>query len=51
MKQSGKYYQTFIKILFEGLINNSLIVSEEEYLYRGSQMSRIEMEKIIELFE
>ena len=50
MKQAGKHYQTFIKILFEGLLNNYLIISEDEYLYRSSKMSKIELEKIITLF-
>ena len=50
MKQTGKHYQTFIKILFEGLLNNYLIISEDEYLYRSSKMSKIELEKIITLF-
>ena len=49
-KQAGKHYQTFIKILFEGLLNNYLIISEDEYLYRSSKMSKIELEKIISLF-
>ena len=31
MKQAGKHYQTFIKILFEGLLNNYLIIREDEY--------------------
>ena len=50
MKRAGKHYQTFIKILFEGLLNNYLIISEDEYLYRSSKMSKIELEKIITLF-
>ena len=50
MKQDGKHYQTFIKILFEGLLNNYLLISNDEYLYRGSKMSKIELEKIITLF-
>jgi len=50
MKQTGKHYQTFIKILFEGLLNNYLIISEDEYLYRSSKMLKIELEKIITLF-
>ena len=50
MKQSGKYYQTFIKILFEGLLNNYLIISKDKYLYRASGMSKIELKKIISLF-
>ncbi len=50
MKQAGKHYQTFIKILFEGLLNNYLIISEDEYLYRSSKMLKIELEKIITLF-
>ena len=49
MKQDGKHYQTFIKILFEGLLNNYLIISNDEYLYRGSKMSKIELEKIFHL--
>ena len=50
MKQAGKHYQTFIKIIFEGLLNNYLIIKENEYLYRSSKMSKIELEKIITLF-
>ena len=50
MKRAGKHYQTFIKILFEGLLNNYLIISEDEYLYRSSKMLKIELEKIITLF-
>ena len=50
IKQAGKHYQTFIKILFEGLLNNYLIISEDEYLYRSSKMLKIELEKIITLF-
>ena len=50
MKQAGKHYQTFIKILFEGLLNNYLIIREDEYIYRSSKMSKIELEKIITLF-
>ena len=38
MKQDGKHYQTFIKILFEELLNKYLIISEDEYLYRNSKM-------------
>ena len=45
MKRAGKHYQTFIKILFEGLLNNYLIISEDEYLYRSSKMLKIELEK------
>ena len=40
MKRAGKHYQTFIKILFERLLNNYLIISEDEYLYRSSKMSK-----------
>ena len=50
MKQKGKDYQTYINILFEGLLNDSLIVSKDDYLYRGSNMSKKEIDKIIELF-
>ena len=49
MKRAGKHYQTFIKILFEGLLNNYLIIREDEYLYRSSKMTKI-LEKIITLF-
>ena len=51
MKQSGNNYQTFIKIIFEGLMNKSLSFSEDDYLYRGTRMSKVEIEKIINLFE
>ena len=50
MKRAGKHYQTFIKILFEGLLNNYLIIREDEYIYRSSKMSKIELEKIKTLF-
>lgn len=45
MKKKGKDYQTYINILFEGLLNDSLIVSKDDYLYRGSKMSKKEMIK------
>ena len=51
MKQKGNYYQTFIKILFEGVFDKSLSTSEDDYLYQGSRMTKIEMGKIIELYE
>ena len=51
MKQAGKYYQTFIKVLFEGLLNQSLFISEDNYLYRGSTMSKIESDTIMKLFK
>ena len=51
MKQKGKDYQTFINIMFEGLLNKSFPTSEDEFLYRGTKMSRIEIDKIIKLYE
>ena len=51
MKRAGNNYQTFIKIIFEGLNNQSLSYSEDDYLYRGTKMSKIEIEAIINLFE
>ena len=51
MKQSGNNYQTFIKIIYEGLLNKSLTSSEDDYLYRGSKMSKSEIEEIIILYE
>ena len=50
MKQKGDNYHTFIKLMFEGLLNKSLIMSFDEYLYRGTKMTRNEIDKIIELF-
>jgi hypothetical protein len=50
MKQKGDNYHTFIKLMFEGLFNKSLIMSFDEYLYRGTKMTRNEIDKIIELF-
>ena len=37
--------------MFEGLLNKSLTISEDDLLYRGSKMSRLEIDKIIKLFE
>ena len=51
MKQKGKDYQTFINIMFEGLLNKSFPSSEDDLLYRGTKMSRIEIDKIIKLYE
>ena len=51
MKQAGKYYQTFMKVLLEGLLNQSLSISEDNYLYRGATMSKIELDKIMKLFQ
>ena len=51
MKLKGKSYQPFIKIAFEGLLNNSLNISLDEYLYRGSKMSKGEIDKIMKEFE
>ena len=51
MKQSGKYYQTFIKLMFEGLFNKSLSISLDDCLYRGTKMTRNEIDKIIKLYD
>ena len=50
MKQKGEDYQIYIKLLFEEVLNDSLIVSKDDNLYRGSAMSRKEIDEIIELF-
>jgi len=49
MKQAGKYYQTFMKVLLEGFLNQSLSISEDNYLYRRATMSKIELDKIMKL--
>ena len=51
MKQKGKDYNTFIKVMFEGLFKKSFSISEDDLLYRGSKMSRKEIDNIINLFE
>jgi hypothetical protein len=51
MKQKGKNYQVFISLMFEGLLNKSLSISEDDYLYRGSKMIKNEIDNIIKSFE
>ena len=49
-KKENKDYLTFVYLLFEGLSNNSLSMSEEDYLYRTSKMDKKLIEKIIEQY-
>ena len=51
MKQNVKEYEAFIRIMYEGLANKSLSISEDNKLFRGSYMSRNEMNAIIKKFE
>jgi hypothetical protein len=37
--------------MFEGLLNKSISISEDDYLYRGSKMTRNEIDNIIKAFE
>ena len=51
MKKEGKDYNTFIKVLFEGISNKSLLISEDDVLYRGTKMTKNEIDEIIRLNE
>ena len=51
MKKKGKDYQTFIKVMFEGLANGSLQNANDKILYRGTKMSRTEINEIKKRFE
>lgn len=51
MKLNSKDYQAFIDIMFEGLFNKSISISENECLYRVAQLGKNEVEKLIEKFE
>ena len=51
MKQNIKDYQPFIDLMFEGLLNKSLTNSEDDILYRGTQMTRNEIDNIMKVFE
>jgi len=51
MKLNSKDYQAFISIMFEGLLNKSLSISEDNYLFRGTQMTKNKIENIIKKFE
>ena len=46
MKKNVKEYEAFIRIMYEGLANKSLSISEDKELYRGSYMSKHEIENI-----
>ena len=44
-------YDTFVKVMYEGLSINSLHRSEDDILYRGSKMSKNEIDNIKKDFE
>jgi len=50
MKQKGEDYQIYIKLLFKEVLNDSLLVSKDDNLYRSSAMSSREIDEIIKLF-
>lgn len=37
MKQNGKYYKAFFDVMYEGLLNKSITISEDDFLYREWQ--------------
>ena len=45
-ERNGKDYQAFIKMMFEGISNRSLIISEDEYLYYGTKMEKNKIDKM-----
>ena len=45
MKQNGKYNKTFIDVMYEGLLLKSISISEDDFLYRGTRMTKNEMIK------
>ena len=51
MKQNGKYYQTFIDVMYKGLRDKSISLSEDDYLYRSTKMTKNEIENIMKKFE
>lgn len=50
MKKKGIDYQSYINVLYKGLLNDSLLVSKDDNLYRGTVMSKKEIDEIIKLF-
>ena len=50
-KKENKDYLTFVNLLFEGLANNTLSISEDDYLYRTSKMNKRLIEEIMEQFK
>ena len=46
MKKNIKEYEAFIRIMYEGLANKSLSISEDKVLYRGSYIGKKEFDKI-----
>ena len=51
MKQNGKYYKTFIDVMYEGLLLKSISISEDDFLYRGTRMTKNEIENIMKKYE
>ena len=45
-KKKIKEYEAFIRIMYEGLSNKSLSISEDKELYRGSYLSKNEIDNI-----
>ena len=45
-KKNVKDYEAFIRIMYEGLANKSLSISEDKELFRGSYMSKKEIDNI-----
>ena len=48
--QKGDDYQTFTKILIEGITNNILYKADDEYLYHYTKLRTDEIEKLTEYF-
>ena len=44
-------YETFVKVMYEGLYIGSLRQSKDEVLYRGTKMKKDEIENIRKLFD
>ena len=51
MRRKGQDYQTFIEIMFKGLLNKSMSISEDDNLNRATQMSRKEIDDIMEKYQ
>ena len=51
MKKKGEDYQAFIDIMFEGVLNKSLSISKNDNLYRGTQMSKKELDEIMKKYD
>ena len=51
LMKKEKIYDTFVKVMYEGLSIGSLQQSKNEILYRGAKMKKDEIENIRKLFE